>query len=450
MLGGTWNHIYPSLGSPFNRSPRNFNYMDNVHQEWDGVVVFDGGDDYCGPSEFSFSSGGGPYKNDKRPIRRIDGLSFSSAGTKFITVTDRASGVTAVSNPIIVEAEPAKEKLFWGDIHSQTIFSDGLRCPEELHAFARDEGFLDIFALSDHVEALTDTQWNYFVDVTNAYNTPGRFVTLIGQEWTNHEPGHRNIYYRGDSGPIIRCTDERYDTLEKLYSAAGKLDALLIPHHPANVVMGVDWSAGYEPDLERLVEIYSVWGNSERSADQGNPYPVKPCGGEKAGQHVFDALNMGRRLGIIGGGDIHDGRPGDDLHRFLQVGQSHLTTRQGIMGVWAKELTREAIFDALWNRRVYATTNNRTFLKFSIADMPMGSEVPTGKDLPMRVYAAAESPITRLDIVRDGKDIHTAEPQQREVNIEIIEPQCRKGSWYMVRIMRRDGGMAWSSPIWVS
>jgi hypothetical protein len=36
--------------------------------------------------------------------------------------------------------------------------------------------------------------------VTNDFNEPGRFATLIGQEWTHHNPargapGHRNIYY---------------------------------------------------------------------------------------------------------------------------------------------------------------------------------------------------------------------------------------------------------------
>ena len=50
------------------------------------------------------------------------------------------------------------------------------------------------------MEAVTERQWEYFQAVTNDYNEPGRFVTLIGQEWTNHKPGHRNIYFRGAGG----------------------------------------------------------------------------------------------------------------------------------------------------------------------------------------------------------------------------------------------------------
>ena len=63
------------------------------------------------------------------------------------------------------------------------------------------EAFLDFGAISDHMEAITDRQWDYFQAVSNDYNEPERFATLIGQEWTNHNPGHRNIYYRGNRGP---------------------------------------------------------------------------------------------------------------------------------------------------------------------------------------------------------------------------------------------------------
>jgi hypothetical protein len=308
--------------------------------------------------------------------------------------------------------------------------------------------------VSDHVEALSDRQWEYFCGVINDFNESGRFAALIGQEWTNHRPevgapGHRNIYYRGDSGPIIRCTDPRYDTLEKLYAAARELNALLIPHHSANVQMGVDWSQGYEPTHERLVEIHSIWGNSERPGRDGNPLAVRPHGGERDGQHVFDALNRGYRFGIVGGGDIHDGRPGDDLHRFLEHENAPLLRRQGIMAVWANELTRESIFDALWNRRCYATTNNRTLLRFSMAGRPMGSSVNTAASLPVSIYAASESPVARLDLVRNGEDVYTIEPNRRELSIERAEPAPAVVSWYLVRVTRQDGGMAWSSPIWV-
>ena len=130
-------------------------------------------------------------------------------------------------------------------------------------------------------------------------------------------PGHRNIYYRGPSGPVLRSSDPGCDTLEALWRRLDEMqgvEAIAIPHHSANAMMGVDWSAGWNPRYETAVEIYSVWGNSEKPAAEGNPRPIEACDGEMSGRHVRDALAMGYRFGFVGGGDIHDGRPGDELH----------------------------------------------------------------------------------------------------------------------------------------
>jgi len=443
----SYDHL--SVGGPFNLSPRGIAYLDNVPREWRGTVAIDG-HGYAGPKVFSFGEGSGPHPNDARPIRRIEGLSFRTPGTKFLTVRDLESGTTATSNPIRVTPELPAERLFWGDLHSQTFFSDGLRCPEELYAFARHEAFLDIFAISDHSESLTDRQWDYFTAVTNDWNRDGRFVTLVGQEWTSQRFGHRNVYYRGDGGPILRRHDPVHGDLSNLYGVAREHGALVIPHHSANAEMGVDWSLGHDPEVERLVEIHSIWGNSERPAERGNPFPILNHGGEKPGQHVQDALALGRRYGFTGGGDIHDGRPGDELHSLQHdPPQYHRLRRQGIMGVWAPGLSRSAVFDALWNRRVFATTNVRVLLRFSINGHPMGSEISADNDLRVTVDAASPSPIARIDIVRNGDDAQSVAPHQREVVWEVTEPAPESACYY-ARLTLEDGNLAWSSPIWVS
>ncbi len=447
---GCYQNIF-SVRSRYNHSPRGIRYMDNVLPEWSGLIAIDGTSGFSGPSEFSFEGKSGPYPGDTRPIARISGCVFHEPGMQFITIRDFESDVSQVSNPICVSAEPLSERLFWGDIHSQTFFSDGLRCPEELYAFARDEAFLDIFALADHSEQLTDRQWEYFVNVTNDYNTSGAFATLVGLEWTSGKWGHRNVYYPGDWGPALRCNDPIYGQLENLYSAAREHGALVIPHHSANVTMGVDWSLGHDSEVERLAEIYSVWGNSERPAHAGNPRPIRTLGGEKDGQHILDALARGHRYGLVGGGDIHDGRPGDDLHQLQEQPQEYRNLwRQGIMGVWAKELTRAAIFEALWNRNVFATTNVRTYLTFSVCDAPMGSEIHHDSTRVIRVHAASEVPFATIELVRNGEDIRRIEPQQREITWEVKDLGSGGTDWYYVRLTRQDGEMAWSSPVWVS
>ncbi|MCD6508026.1 CehA/McbA family metallohydrolase [Candidatus Poribacteria bacterium] len=441
-------HSHP-VKSPFNSSPRGIIYMDNVPPEWQGTIEIRGGEDYNGPERFVFDGKTSPFPGDRRPIARIEGLSFSRPGTKFIEIIETGSGNTFVSNPIRVSPGEPEERLFWADLHCQTFFSDGLRCPEELYRFARDEAFLDVFALSDHSEALTDRQWDYFTAVTNDFNCPGRFVTLVGQEWTSGKWGHRNAYFPGDYGPIWRCLDPKFSDLEDLYAAAREYGALLIPHHSANEEMGINWDNGHDPEVERLVEIYSIWGNSERPAREGNPRPIRVNGGERDGRHVVDALRRGYRFGIVGGGDIHDGRPGDELHTLQRRPESYRRLwRQGITGIWARKLTREAIFEALWNRRVFATTNVRIFLKFSADGSPMGSEVKANNEVHFLLEIASEVPIARIDLVKNGDDLHTEYPNVREL-VRDFSDDPEDGDWYYVRVTRIDGEMAWSSPIWI-
>ena len=92
----------------------------------------------------------------------------------------------------------------------------------------------------------------------------------------------------------------------------------------------MDWDAGWNPLFEKAVEVYSVWGSSERSAAAGNPRPIRTLEGEVEGQHVVDALRRGYRLSFVGGGDIHDVRPGDDLRQLNFAQDYDLTWPQGL------------------------------------------------------------------------------------------------------------------------
>ncbi len=441
---------YPRIRGPFNLSPRGINYMDNVADRWSGPLVFTSTGELSGPPEITCDRLAGAFPGDTRALGCVPGFSFREPGTYTIRVTDPRTGITTESNPVEVTADDPPFHLFWGDLHSQTYFSDGLRVPEELYHFAHHEGFLDIFALADHSEFLTGAQWEYFTRVTNDFYRPGRYVTFVGLEWTNSAIGHRNVYYPGDHGPILRYNDETGDNLQKLYAAASRHGGLVIPHHSANVTMGVDWDTLHDPEHVRLVEIYSVWGNSERPATAGNTRPIRTLGGEEEGRHVLDALARGYTLGFVGGGDIHDGRPGDELHTLQDrpAGYRQLH-RQGIMGVWARELTREAIWEALWNRRVFATTNVRIILRFEVCGAPMGQTTTAAGPRRITLHAATQMPIEKVEIVKNGRDLFTATPGTAVADLDFEDAAADTSDYYYARVTRSDGEMAWSSPVWV-
>lgn len=421
-------------------------YLDNVPRGWRGAISIEAdGGGYEGPSAHTLGG--------ERPCVRIGPASFTKPGLKFLTVHDQESDLAATGNPVLVSAEPLEQRLFWGDLHCHTWLSDGLRSPEQVCAFARDEAFLDIFAIADHNRGPTPRQWDYCVGISNDFNEPGRFVTLIGQEWGgSRSPGHLNVYYPGDTGSEL--SHQFAGDYAAFLQDARKHKALVIHHHSATAFFKKDWGEEYDPQLHRLVEIYSIWGDSERPERDGNLRPIRALGGERDGQHVLDALRRGYRMGFIGGSDCHDGRPGDELHTHQEQMREfdyHKLHRQGLMGVWAPELTRDAVFKALYDRHVYATTNERLILKFSINGHPMGSEIAAHGELSIRTEAYSDVPISRAELVRAGQEFQTLDAGEREVVWEISDvAESREPTWYYVRLTREDGERAWSSPIWVS
>ncbi len=427
---------------PFNRNARNYQYCDDILPAWTGRLTVDGDGALEGPREIVFDGAAqGVFVGDRRPVRCVTGFRWTRPGFHFLRLRDPVSGVEALSNPAYVSADVPRERLYWGDPHWQTYFSDGLRCPEELYTFARDEAFLDFGALSDHVEAITDRQWDYMAAVTNDFNQPGRFATLIGQEWTNFTHGHRNIYYPGADGPALRANDPATDTLDKLWAALDGREALVIPHHSANVTMGVPWELGWNPRYERAVEIYSEWGSSERHADDGNLKPIHHCKGEMRGRHVIDALRRGYRFGFVGGGDIHDGRPGDGLARYLHPTTEAEIHPKGLTAAWAPSLTRSGIYGAIHDHRTYATCQKRIYLEVT----PSADD---SKTLSIRV--ATEDGLREVHVVHGGRDILQLAPgaAPRSLEQRIAAPELAPGGFYYVRVRTGKDDFAWSSPIW--
>jgi hypothetical protein len=189
--------------------------------------------------------------------------------------------------------------------------------------------------------------------------------------------------------------------------------------------------------METLVEICSIHGSSEHSGCRFCIYnPVE-------GAFVYDALGRGYRLGLIGSGDTHDGHPGQ-----RSVGAA----AGGIFGVFAPELTREAVWDAFRRRHVYATTGAKIILFARVCDSPMGSEVTWSKPaVPVSMWTVACGELEAVEVVRNGKVSFRHECTDVEAKLLIEDTEPPEGtSWYIVKVTQKDGQMAWTSPVWVT
>ena len=349
------------------------------------------------------------------------------------------------ANPLWVTTEGPQ--ILWGDLHGHSNLSDGTGVPEDYFLYARDVSGLDVVALTDHDHwgmlplARHDELWEEIEEQTRRFHEPGRFVTLLGYEWTSWIYGHRHVLYFGDQGPVFDSIDEAYETPQSLWQALAEWGkpALTFAHHSGGGPIATDWEIPPDPRFEPLVEIVSIHGSSEAYGAPGAIYDPKP------GHFVRDALDRGYRLGFVGSGDRHDGHPG-----AYQTDPAE----GGLVAILAESNTREAVLEALRARRVYATNGPRILMRTALAGHPMGSEISAGEtgQLSASLYlrVIAPSPLASVEVIRSGKPIDGLDLEGRlEVTLMREVEDLAPGEYLYVRVMQRDGGAAWSSPFFV-
>lgn len=386
-------------------------------------------------------------------------------------------GMAGESNPV-----PFRDgaRLFWGDIHAHSALCDGSLDPGEFYRIARDAEGLDFAAITTHdtmdifEPSGREDEWQLVRDLQREYNEPGRFVTLLGYEWSDHKQGHRGVYFAPDEPDpnMYSFVRSESDSPLKLEELLREHEVIVVPHHTAwrRIFMALlNWFKflrlkvpeaytwwGPENEQQRLVEVYSMHGSSER---YDGPYPIthgNPRGwfprflrDDRSkpgyGNYVQEALASGLRLGMIAGSDRHDYAVDERIHPIDIY-------PRGLTAVWADELTPASLWRSLWNRRVYATTGARIVMELFADGLPMGTEyLCTG--LPrMRGSILGTSPLRLAELLRyDQRGFTTAwsATGAAEAAFDFVDEDLRGEGFYYLRVEQEDGHCAWSSPIWI-
>jgi hypothetical protein len=77
----------------------------------------------------------------------------------------------------------------------------------------------------------------------------------------------------------------------------------------------------------------------------------------------------------------------------------------------AKDLTREALWEALHARRTYATTGERILLDVTVDGHAMGESYESADEVKIDVAAEGTAPIEQIDVLRGADVIHRWTPQ---------------------------------------
>ena len=121
----------------------------------------------------------------------------------------------------------------------------------------------------------------------------------------------------------------------------------------------------------------------------GEGWLLCPLAPPEGGGPVVDGLERGLKFGIIASTDEHIGYPGGYRH--------------GLMAAYASELTREAIWEALVNRRTYGVTGDRIKLEFSLDGAMMGSELSGVRRRELLVRVSGKDMLNEIDIIKNGR-----------------------------------------------
>lgn len=377
---------------------------------------------------------------DDKGSKILTGVRLAAPGLYRLAASDAAHGLQALSNPI--DCRPSHERrLLWGQFHCHSWGDTSMALmddpnfklhPAARHRQARQVGRLDFASPGPAGPPNQEDRPELWLAHQQAFrenDEPGTYVPFLAFETHPRPGGDRNVVFRDWSDTTIP-TFSPMDTVMALYSE--REDVFLETHVGGGPP---DWEA-YPTRHEPLLEIASGHGVSEWVLQR--------------------ALRHGHRPAIIGSEDTHLPTLGAPMqtHTFFGRFAQELNMRDTGLGsgpsaaVWAERCERQAIWQAVRERRTYATTGARIILHLDVNGLRPGAEGQIEAPAQVRIRANACAPVERIDLIRGDRCLQSWQPGTLDVDLSHLDPQPLRDGAYYVRLRQVDGEYAWSTPVW--
>ena len=394
----------------------------------------------------------------------------SARSLPFPAVASRAFaliGVLAFVPPLEAQNDL---QVFHGLLHGHSSFSDGSGTPAEAFAAARQAG-LDFFAVTEHNHPqaggddgvfLTTPLYEELKRSADDHTEDGSFVAIYGQEVSSISKGnHVNVF---NSSTIVDVDNGDFRDLYDRY----------LPEHPEVTLVQLN-----HPNARR--DLSSSTDADERNNDYGiDDYNQSfPALLEASGRWVaLIELIIGPAFGSATDKPHHDGRHEEDYLFYLNQGfrlgpsagqDNHRrnwgTSTHARVGVWAAELTRAGILDALAARRTFASEDETIAVRLRAGDTWMGGTValPAGTEARLELDVADADEPDAAYTASLFYDEAIAGAEARIVDVATFTGDRRHtfvhapqfGGYYFVRLQQRSDDEAvaddiWTAPIWIT
>jgi hypothetical protein len=295
------------------------------------------------------------------------------AATTLLSITGCALSPILDNNDIANTTSRALAPMqaYFGNLHSHTQYSDGKGTPYQTLSWARDTVKYDFYAITDHAEQLSSSEWNDIGTQVNAF-TNNSFVAIRGFEYSNPFGGHINVFntssYKSYFGAL---------TISSIYKWIDGQNAVAQWNHPGDTAMPGDFSG---------FKWYSNVVDNMALLETGNGNDGNISG--KYQKWFITALDKGWKAA-----------PTNNMDNHSMSTNGHRTV------ILAPSLTRDNLLSAMRARRVYASDDTNMKVSFSANGAWMGSDIKALGNVTLEVSVQDDEMIQKMEIVSNGGQV---------------------------------------------
>lgn len=351
---------------------------------------------------------------------------------------------SAVSTLSFTQRENEKYNIYFGQLHAHTSYSDGAGTCEEAFKHASTTENIDFLAVTDHSNSFDNEgsanindgsmsdEWKEGHELADKYTTED-FVGLYGYEMTwSNGLGHMNTFNSEGFQSRTQADYKTYATALQNYYAALQTapDSISQFNHPGTTFGDFSDFAYYSEVNDALITLIEV-GNGEGAIGSSGYFPSY--------EYYTRALDKGWHVAPTNNQDNHKGLWGN------------ANTARSV--VLADSLTRENIYDAMRNYRVYATEDNDLNIYYTLDSYIMGTSlekelVDDTVEIKVELSDKTDEKLGKVEvIVNGGLSIANTTVADNEETVVFEVPS--KYSYYYIKVTQADGDIAVTSPVWV-
>jgi len=316
-------------------------------------------------------------------------------------------------------------RVYFGNLHAHCSHSDGKGTALEAYTYARDVAKLDFFALTDHMEQLTQDELKEMIRVADSERVEGVYETLWGFEWGSPIYNHSNMFMT-EHFYSIDCYIN--DHINKFYTELLRYPPAFMqfnhPDYNTDLPMYNYHQYEYRKDVDEIISLIEVKSAFDKDDRQELSY--------------IQALDKGWHLSPVYNQDNHS--PDWGTHNDCRA------------AVWLPSLSRDNLIEGLRNGRTYSTCNKNAVVKWLCEGKWAGETIFNKENVNCELLLSdpdGNDIFTSVDVITTGGTVsQTFNDIKKDEPLKFTLSFSDSNKWYYLRIGINNEIVIWTAPFY--